>query len=799
MKNIFKLHIREKLAIAFVGLSIIPVLIVGIVGISLNVRSLRHLAIEDLRHELQTTQDRLEGFFHSMEDHVHLLTSSTAFKNFLYASARRDSLAADKTLNELLPELLQYAEYKNIFYQIKFVDRDGQIPFTIEDHQGVYTVLPREESSEVGTAFYLYLARQVQQNSATFIPVELRNTQSGKLFPAISCIYPIHDDQFEGLLIFHIYAKDFFKLVEEIPSRSPSGTVMLVNSEGYFLYHSKKKKEWNKLLAAKDVLNLKSEYGVEMTKRLLSGDAQSVVEIGDQIIAHSPVFTWHEGTGNSYTILKSVSKSNIFAPVNTFKWFFVALLGFFLLLSLFLSYFATRGLTNPIKKLQREAEVIAKGNYRSRVKVKTFDEIGELARQFNIMAENLEQHESRVSRHKQLLRDKVQQRTNELQDEKDKLQIILDNVPSGFMLLDRDYKILSASAALVGITGKSIENLVGQPCSVVTGCSSDRSRCITTQVFSTGKMQLELSSRIRSDGEERYLENLSIPLKRNGQVENVLEIITDVTERKRMQDRLIRSEKLATTGEIAAVIVHGMRNSLTSVRMILQLYAQNDTLGSAERESFEVALNSLEQMENLVNELLHLARPAAITKHPAIINNIILESIDFARHQILGENIEINTHLAAEIPEMLLDSIHLKEAFVNLILNASQAIGNHGKITISSGRQILRTELRDLGEIGVRSAESDSFYIQEVVIKKGTQIVRIDFKDTGSGIKAEYMPRVFDPFFTTRTNGTGLGLSMVKRVINEHAGIIKAQSNPGKGSCFSIYLPVAVDKHSNRS
>ncbi|NOY57319.1 MAG: PAS domain-containing protein [Calditrichaeota bacterium] len=794
MNKIFKLHIREKLAIAFVGLSILPVLIVGMVGISLNVRSLRQVAIEDLRHELQTTQDRLEDFFHSMEDHVYLLTSSTTFKNFLNASIRRNDHEIDNALKDLLPDLIQYAEYKKIFYQIKYVDRDGDILFTIEDHQGVYNILPREKSDDVGMAFYLYLARRRPRNSAMFIPVELRNTQSGKLFPAISCIYPLDNNRFEGLLIFYIYAKDFFKLLEEKPPRSPSGTVMLVNSEGYFLYHSEKKKEWNKLLASKEVLNLKSEYGDEMTNRLLSDDAQTVIEIGDQIIAHSPVFTWHEGIGSSYTLIKSVSKSYIFAPVNTFKWVFVSLLGFFLLLSLFLSYLTTRGITNPIKKLQREAEVIAKGNYRSRVKVKTFDEIGELARQFNTMAQSLEQHEAKVSRHKQLLRDQVQQRTKELQGEKDKLQIILDNVPSGFMLLDRDYNILSASAALVGITGKSIEKLVGQQCSVVTGCSADRSSCITTRVFSTGKMQLELSSHVRSDGEERYLENLSIPLKRNGQVENVLEIITDVTERKRMQDRLIRSGKLATAGEIAAVIAHGIRNSLTSVRIILQLYAQNDTVDSAEKESFEVALNSIEQMENLVNELLHLARPTEINKQSANINDIILDSINFARHQILGENIDINVNLASDIPELLLDSVHLKEALVNLILNASQAIENHGKITISSTRQILRTELRDLAEISASPADSDSVHIQEVVIKKGTQIIQLDLKDTGAGIGENNLPRIFDPFFTTRPNGTGLGLSIVKRVINEHGGIIRAQSKPGTGCCFSIYLPVMVRK-----
>ena len=109
MNKIFKLHIREKLAIAFVGLSILPLLIVGIAGVFFNVRSLRKVAIEELQHELQSTQDRLGGFFQGMEDYVYLLTSSTTFKNFISASAQSNKRETENALQELLPELLQDA------------------------------------------------------------------------------------------------------------------------------------------------------------------------------------------------------------------------------------------------------------------------------------------------------------------------------------------------------------------------------------------------------------------------------------------------------------------------------------------------------------------------------------------------------------------------------------------------------------------------------------------------------------------------------------------------------------------
>ncbi|MFQ5864033.1 MAG: ATP-binding protein [bacterium] len=790
INKFLKLHIRGKLVIAFAGLSILPVLVVGILGISTNVQSLRQAAIEDLNHDLLAIKERLQAFFQSLEDNIHFITASSSFRNFVEVANNHDDLRISRASAKFLPDLISFAQRKGIFYQIKFIDNDGDEILALEQRQKEYRVLPTEELNKSGTSFYMYLAREIPPNKATFVPVELKTRDSQMLLPGISCIYPVYTSGFSGLFVFQIYAQTFFKIIEQETPHGPTGKVMLVNADGYYLYHSEKKKAWNQLLASKDIFNLKADYGEEMASQLLASSSDPIYEIDEDIIAHAPLFTEYRGLESEYTILKVVSKGDIFAPANTFKKLFFGLLGFFLLTSLFLAYLATRQFTGSIQKLQREVEVIAQGDYHSRVKVQTYDEIEELAHQFNFMAESLEQREAEIARHRKHLEQMVQARTRELQKEKNKLQVILDNVPSGFILVDKDFNILLASAAIKGIIGKPLNRILGRPCYEVIGCSEDRATCSTQKVFGSGKMESQFLQRIGPEGEEQYLEQIAVPLKKDGRVETVLEILTDVTERKRLQDQLIRSEKLATTGEIAAVIAHEMRNSLTSLRMIMQLLTEAEHLNHSDRESLEVALDSLARMERVVKDLLQLARPAQLEKKLESINDILEDSVEFAKHQITRNGIELEVKLEPHLPVLELDREHIKEAMVNLILNASQAMETSGKIRIRSELKTLTRKLRDLGEVRVAAEENVAVGVQEVVLEKGRQVIKIEVQDSGCGIPGEHLKRVFDPFFTTKVNGTGLGLSFVKRVVNEHGGIVKAESQFGKWSCFTIYIPV---------
>jgi len=791
LNKIFRLQIRGKLVVAFAALSILPVIIIGLLGLTTSVRTLNRVAMEDLNHDLLSIKERLSSFFTGLEESMGLLATSTSFQHFLQAVDTGDSAAVASALRALEPDLISFAERKAIFYQIKFVDSKGYEQFIIEkDRAGAYRLMPASFLNQSGTSFYLYLAQRNPSEKAIFLPVELIGRESQTLLPGISCIYPVPKPQPRGLLVFQIHAQAFFDVVEQKTPHSPSGKVMLVNSEGYYLYHSLKKKEWNRLLASKDSLNIKTEYGEQAALKLLSTSSEPFIDVHDEIVAHAPLFTEHEGLGG-YTLVKSVSKEKIYAPTKTFTKIFVGLTGLFLLIALGLAYLATHQFTEPIAKLRREASVIARGDYHARVNVSTYDEIEELAHQFNVMAQSLEQREAEIESYREHLEQTVERRTRELRGEKDKLQAILDNVPSGFILLDKNYRILSASAALEAITGKPVRQLLGRSCYEVLGNGQRCPGCPGDEAFRTTRMQTRASQYTAPDGEERHLEHVSIPLFKHGKVEQMLEIITDVTERDLLQEQLIRSERLAATGEMAAVIAHEMRNSLTSVRMILQLFARDVSPAAPDSESLDVALDSVHRMERVVTDLLTLARPASLERVHSDINAIIRESVEFSMHEIEKRKIELVLDLHPGVPQLALDREHMKEVFVNLILNAAQAIQNEGTIEIRSQLKTLTKRYRELGNVSSLSGESGTLKVEEVLLKKGEEVVQVDVKDSGCGISRANMKRLFDAFYTTKTDGTGLGLSFVKRVVSQHGGLVVVQSRPGEGSCFSIMIPRA--------
>ncbi|MFQ5640392.1 MAG: ATP-binding protein [bacterium] len=790
LNKILKLQIRGKLAVAFAGLSILPVIIIGLLGLTINVRTLRQVAVEDLNHDLWTIKERLSAFLTSTEENIELLAGSASFQKFINSVIAQDTLAISSALKDLQPDLINFAQRREKYYQIKFIDTRGDEFFIIEkDHRDEYRMLPASELNRAGTSFYVIFIRENPPDKAVFLPVELIKRDSKTLLPCISCVYPVREPEFTGILIFQLHAQALFDVMEQKTPHGPSGQVALVNSEGYYLYHSLIKKDWNRLLASKDVLNLQTEYGEEIAMELLSPSSGSLLEIGDKIVAHAPLFDKHEGLGG-YILLTSVSKEMIFAPAKTFTKIFIVLSGFFLVISLILAYLATHQFTRPIEKLRRETSVIARGDYHARVDVKTYDEIEDLAEQFNIMAESLEQREAEIQRHSEKLEQRVQLRTKELRSEKDKLQAILDNVPSGFILLDRNYNILSASAALESITGKSVKDILGRRCYDILGDSRTCPDCPNDVTFQTGKMHTQLNHHISAEGEDRYLEHISVPLTKNGRVEQVLEIITDVTERKHLQEQLVRSERLAATGEMAAVIAHEMRNSLTSMRMILQLLSKNEYISVSEVESLDVALDSVNRMERVVKDLLQLARPSGLTKKASDVNAIIKDCIEIARHEIEKRSIRLNIELASNLPTLELDGNHIKEAMVNLLLNAAQANESKGHIEIRTTSKTLKRTFRQLGEVPIVSGETTTLEVKEVVLKKSARVVQIDVEDSGCGISKEHFDRIFDPFYTTKIEGTGLGLSFVKRVVSEHGGIVSVTTEVGKGSCFSIFLPV---------
>lgn len=298
---------------------------------------------------------------------------------------------------------------------------------------------------------------------------------------------------------------------------------------------------------------------------------------------------------------------------------------------------------------------------------------------------------------------------------------------------------------------------------------------------------------------ERHIKNVLSPIyDADGKINTVVGIARDITRQKILERQTIQNEKLMAHAEISAMISHEFRNSLTSVRMILELQLESTQLNPSEIKSLSVALSSIQHMEDIVSQLLSFSKPSPIVLKKSELNALLEESISFSQPQIQNANIKLFKTLEPKIPMLMLDPKHLKEAFINLILNGVNAISANPKKG-SKSEINLKTLIYEIPE---KIWDSPNFINAEIqfpeeslqksnlVFEEGEVCVLVEVSDSGMGIPENIINKIFDPFFSTMTKGTGLGLAMVKRTINAHGGIIKVMSQGGKGTTFKVYLPI---------
>jgi two-component system NtrC family sensor kinase len=231
--------------------------------------------------------------------------------------------------------------------------------------------------------------------------------------------------------------------------------------------------------------------------------------------------------------------------------------------------------------------------------------------------------------------------------------------------------------------------------------------------------------------------------------------------------QLAKTEKLTALGGMAAGVAHEINNPLGGILLYSNLVLEDIPEDSPARENMEKIIYQTNRCKEIVQNLLDFARTPTGDMLPLKINSVIKTSLNLVKDQSMFHGIEIDTRLAENLPEVIGDKSRLEEVFVNLFINAADAMNGKGKLTITTMP-------------GTNNA------------------LKILVSDTGTGIDEEHLPHIFEPFFTTKEpgRGTGLGLSIAYGIIRKHNGAIDAESEPGKGTTFIIFLPVYMGKYS---
>lgn len=243
-------------------------------------------------------------------------------------------------------------------------------------------------------------------------------------------------------------------------------------------------------------------------------------------------------------------------------------------------------------------------------------------------------------------------------------------------------------------------------------------------------------------------------------------ILRDITKSRRTAQQTIESERLNALTLLAAGVAHEIGNPLNSLHIHLQLMERgvqklDDSAKAELQQSIDVARSEVNRLDSIVTQFLRAIRPSQPQLRPENVNTIVEEAVRFFTPEIQDRDIVVEQELRSDLPLLQLDRDQMKQAFYNVIKNSLEAMQRHGTLRI-------RTDLDDTH-------------------------VLVRFVDTGSGMSAANLSRVFEPYFTTKPAGTGLGLLIVRRIVREHGGELSIESSQGKGVTLTIRLPY-IDK-----
>ena len=365
----------------------------------------------------------------------------------------------------------------------------------------------------------------------------------------------------------------------------------------------------------------------------------------------------------------------------------------------------------------------------------------------------------------------------DLAAEKERLAVTLRSIADGFITIDNEGRVLMLNSIAERLTGWSQLDAAGRQLAEVFDILNghNRRRCAHAlqRIVATGHAEGIDGPTIlvAHDGTERMIESNAAPIReRSNRKVGAVIVFRDVTEKLRMEEERQKADKLESLGVVAGGIAHDFNNLLTAILGNISLAMVGSDLDENASERLKSAKKATHRAQELAQQLLTFAKGGAPIKQTASIGQLLRDTLSFTLH---GTKVFCDFQLPNDLWPVEIDPGQVSQVINNLAINADQAMPAGGTLRITGENIDLPTGSVSLG------------------LRAG-RWVKISLRDQGIGIPAEYLKKIFDPYFTTKPKGSGLGLATVYSIVKNHGGVVEVESEPGEGSSFTFCLPASA-------
>lgn len=574
---------------------------------------------------------------------------------------------------------------------------------------------------------------------------------------------PLYLDQHEiGVVLIRTHPNDLLSLAREYTGLGETGEMLLAEKNGdHIKFLTPLRFDPHAALRRKMLLsnnNMAIIQAFEGKERLLT-DATDYR--GQRVFA-----SIRNLENSDWAMVIKIDRAEALAPVQALKRQLLGVLCVLLVFSVILSLWASRTVTRPLNRLTSIASRVGAGDFSQRFEPITKDDIGQFGKALNETIQNLADAHAK------------------LRESEHRYRFLFDHSPLGYLLTSATGTIIDANNTSCEMFGYSREEIVNRSPEALIPDDFERMRKRVNDSKNINEPFHLITDAVTEDGKSFPIEMHGVAVRFHGSRGNLI-ILQDISKRvaeeeteRQMQERMAQTQRLESLGVLAGGIAHDFNNLLMAIMGHADLAREDATAKAIDTDNIDQIIKASKRAADLCNQMLAYAGKGTFVLQDISLSRQIRETTHMLRASI-SKKCSLHLELNDNVPLIKGDPTQIHQILMNLVINASEAIGEeNGTITITSGTKECRLDTPDESDI--------------IAIPNAGKYLFVKVTDTGKGIDPGAMQHLFEPFYTTKFTGRGLGLPVVLGIVRRHKGALKVQSEPGKGTSFEVFIPAII-------